>query len=175
MGALAAALAVAAHGVAGGGFPGSPALTLLLAACAAVGAAAGGVPVLSRSRTALFGALAAGQGAGHLALTVSADGHLHQGVPVVAMLAAHTAATVVCAGLVLGAERLYGPITRVLRAVLAPPVLGVASATRVRAATARPPRAAPDGARHRVVPPRTSAVRLTREPVPPHRKDTRTR
>ncbi|NKX08693.1 hypothetical protein GS944_17770 [Rhodococcus hoagii] len=33
------------------------------------------------------------------------------------MLAAHTAATVVCAGLVLGAERLYGPITRVLRAV----------------------------------------------------------
>ncbi|ORL04355.1 hypothetical protein A6F55_06110 [Prescottella equi] len=128
VGALAAALAVAAHGVAGGGFPGSPALTLLLAACAAVGAAAGGVPVLSRSRTALFGALAAGQGAGHLALTVSADGHLHQDVPVVAMLAAHAAATVVCAGLVLGAERLYGPITRVLRAVLAPPVLGVASA-----------------------------------------------
>ncbi|MBM4496704.1 hypothetical protein GS426_16810 [Rhodococcus hoagii] len=64
--------------------------------------------MLSRSRTALFGALAAGQGAGHLALTVSADGHLHQGVPVVAMLAAHAAATVVCAGLVLAPSACTG-------------------------------------------------------------------
>ncbi|MCA1008716.1 hypothetical protein LCL87_23665 [Rhodococcus hoagii] len=127
VGALAAALAVAAHGVAGGGFPGSAALTLLLAACAAVGAAAGGVPVLSRSRVALFAALAAGQGAGHLALTIASDSHVHQGVPPTAMLAAHAAATVVCAVLVLGAERLYGPITRVLRAVLAPPSLRVES------------------------------------------------
>lgn len=127
MGASAAALAVAAHGVAGGGFPGSAALTLLLAVCAAVGAAAGGVPVLSRSRVALLAALATGQGAGHLALTIASDSHVHQGVPATAMLAAHAAATVVCAGLVLCAERLYGPITRVLRAVLAPPVLGVDS------------------------------------------------
>ncbi|MFM1723349.1 hypothetical protein ABEU20_001915, partial [Rhodococcus sp. PAM 2766] len=82
----------------------------------------------SRSRTALLAALAAGQGAGHLALTGASDSHVHQGVPVTAMLAAHAAATVVCAGLVLGAERLYGPITRVLRAVLAPPALGVESA-----------------------------------------------
>ncbi|MBM4496703.1 hypothetical protein GS426_16805 [Rhodococcus hoagii] len=44
MGALAAALAVAAHGVAGGGFPGSPALTLLLAACAAVAPRRAGSP-----------------------------------------------------------------------------------------------------------------------------------
>ncbi|NKS66457.1 hypothetical protein GS461_10475 [Rhodococcus hoagii] len=127
MGALAAALAVAAHGVAGGGFPGSPALTLLLAACAAVGAAAGGVPVLSRSRTALFGALAAGQGAGHLALTVSADGHLHQGVRS-SRCSLRMPRPPSCARVWSGRRALYGPITRVLRAVLAPPVLGVASA-----------------------------------------------
>lgn len=127
MGALAAGLAVAAHGAAGGGFPGSPSLTLLLAACAAIGAAVGGIPALGRSRVALLAALAAGQGAGHLALTVISDSHAHEGAPATAMLAAHAAATVACAGLVLGAERLYGPITRVIRAVLATPTLGVES------------------------------------------------
>lgn len=124
VGATAATLAVAAHGVGGGGLPDTAALTLLLAACAGVGAAVGGVPVLSRSRWALLAALAAGQGAGHLALTLSADDHLHRTAPAAAMLGAHVAATVVCAALILTAERLYGPLTRVLRAALAPPALG---------------------------------------------------
>ncbi|CAM2955142.1 MFS transporter [Prescottella defluvii] len=128
VGAAAAALAIAAHGVVGGGFPGSTALTLLLAACIGVGTIVGGLPVLSRSRTALLAALAAGQGAGHLALTVASDTHAHAGVPGAAMLAAHAAATVVCAVLVLGAEGLYGPVTRVVRWVLAPPILAVESA-----------------------------------------------
>ncbi|PTR25598.1 hypothetical protein C8K36_10628 [Rhodococcus sp. OK519] len=132
VGALAAALAVAAHGIAGGGFPGSAALTLLLASCAAVGATVGGIPVLGRSRVALLAALAAGQGAGHLTLTLVSDSHVHAGTPATAMLAAHAAATVVCAGLILGAERLYGPVTRVIRTVLTPPTLGVQSTLSAR-------------------------------------------
>ncbi|MGO4202844.1 hypothetical protein AB4Z09_14040 [Rhodococcus sp. TAF43] len=125
VGAAAAALAIAAHGIAGGGFPDSAALTLLFASCAGVGVIVGGLPVLSRSRTALFAALAAGQGAGHLTLTLASDAHAHAGVPAAAMLTAHAAATVVCASLVHGAERLYGPITHVLRTVLAPLFRGV--------------------------------------------------
>ncbi len=125
VGAATATLAVAAHGVGGGGLPDSAALTLLLVACAGVGAVVGGVPALSRSRWALLAALAAGQGVGHLTLTVASDVHLHSGVPTPAMLATHAVATVVCAALILTAERLYGPITRVLRAVLEPPALAV--------------------------------------------------
>ncbi|QBJ96644.1 hypothetical protein ERC79_12195 [Rhodococcus sp. ABRD24] len=127
VGALTAALAIAAHGIAGGGFPDSAALTLLLAACAAVGAATGGLPGSANNCRTLLGALAAGQAAGHLALTATNDPHVHAGLPAAAMLAAHAAATVVCAALVLVAERLYLPITRVLRTVLRSPVLGVES------------------------------------------------
>ncbi|MCL2536417.1 MAG: hypothetical protein FWE39_19825 [Nocardiaceae bacterium] len=125
VGATVASVAVAAHGVGGGGLPDTAALTLLLAVGVAVGAAVGGVPALTRSRWSLLAALAAGQGAGHLALTLASDAHVHGGVPLPAMLAAHAAATVVCAALILTAERLCGPITSVLRAVLEPPVLGV--------------------------------------------------
>ncbi|MDH6282289.1 hypothetical protein [Prescottella agglutinans] len=132
VGATTATLAVAAHGIGGGGLPDSATLTLLLAACAGVGAAVGGVPVLSRSLWALLAALAAGQSVGHLALTLAPDAHVHSGVPALAMLAAHAAATVVCAALILTAERLYGPITAVLRAALEPPVLGVDPARSLR-------------------------------------------
>lgn len=136
VGATTATLGVAAHGLGGGGLPDSATLTLLLAVCAGVGAAVGGVPVLSRSRWALLAALAAGQGAGHLALTVASDVHLHTGVPAPAMLGAHAAATGVCAALILAAERLYGPLTGVLRTVLEPPALGVEPA---RLRVPRPP------------------------------------
>ncbi|WP_430335037.1 hypothetical protein [Rhodococcus sp. ACT016] len=132
VGATVASLAVAAHGVGGGGLPDTTALTLLLAACVGVGAAVGGVPALTRSHWALLAALAAGQGAGHLALTLASDAHVHLGVPALTMLAAHAAATVVCAALILTAERLYGPVTNVLRAVLEPPVLGVEPARVLR-------------------------------------------
>ncbi|QCQ93128.1 hypothetical protein [Rhodococcus sp. SGAir0479] len=125
VGATAASLAVAAHGLGGGGLPDTAALTLLLAVAVSAGAVVAGVPVLTRSRWALLGALAAGQGATHVALTVASDLHVHRNVPAAGMLAAHAAATVVCAALILAAERLYGPLTRVLRAVLATPTVGV--------------------------------------------------
>ena len=125
VGAAVASLAVAAHGIGGGGLPDTAALTLLLAVCTGVGAIVVGLPVLTRSRWALLGALAAGQGAGHLALTLVVDAHTHSAVPAPAMLAAHAAATVVCAALIGTAERLHGPATNVLRAVLEPPTLGV--------------------------------------------------
>ncbi|RVW02110.1 hypothetical protein [Rhodococcus xishaensis] len=125
VGATAASLAVAAHGFGGGTLPATTSLTLLLAVCTGVGVVVGGLPVLTRSRWALLAALAVGQGAGHLALTLASDAHVHSGAPESTMLAAHAAATVVCAGLILTAERLYGPVTGVLRAVLTPPTVGV--------------------------------------------------
>ena len=68
VGASTASLAVAAHGIAGGGYPNSTALTLLLIAGTAIGAvaaAARGGPL------AVIGLLGAGQLASHLALTVA--------------------------------------------------------------------------------------------------------
>ncbi|RVW02287.1 hypothetical protein [Rhodococcus spongiicola] len=130
VGATAASLAGAAHGFGGGTLPDSTALTLLLTVCTGVGVAVGGVPVLNRSRCALLAALAAGQGAGHLALALASDAHVHSGASGFTMLAAHAVATVVCAGLILTAERLYGPVTNVLRVVLTPPTVG-ARPTRV--------------------------------------------
>ncbi|AQA21905.1 putative membrane protein [Rhodococcus sp. MTM3W5.2] len=76
VGALTAALAVAGHGVAGGGYPDSSALTLLVLCCAAVGALAGG---LGGGRGALLGALAAGQLVGHLALSTALTAHQFHG------------------------------------------------------------------------------------------------
>ncbi|MFD4180853.1 hypothetical protein [Rhodococcus sp. NPDC058514] len=116
VGALTAALAVAGHGVAGGGYPDSSALTLLVLCCAAVGAVTGS---LRGGRVALLGALAAGQLVGHLALSTALTAHQPHGPELsprgLTMLAAHAAATAVCAALILSAEALYGPITRVLR------------------------------------------------------------
>lgn len=115
VGALTAALAVAGHGLGGGGYPTSAALTLLVLCCAGVGAVAGGLG----GRTVLLAGLAGGQLAGHLALsTALTHQHSDAGVHGLSMLAAHGAATAVCAALILMAERLYGPITRVLRVLL---------------------------------------------------------
>jgi hypothetical protein len=43
---------------------------------------------------------------------------MHSAVPAIPMLAAHAAATVVCALLIANAERLYGPLVHVWRVVL---------------------------------------------------------
>lgn len=118
-------MAIAAHGLGGGGYPGSAALTLLLAVCAGVGAVVAQLPSRTHGRLPLIAALAAGQLVGHLALaTTVGDTHHHAMLPGPLMLA-HAAATVVCALLIAVAERLYGTVTRVLRRVLravTPPV-----------------------------------------------------
>lgn len=100
VGASAASLAVAAHGIAGGGYPNSTALTLLLIAGTAIGAvaaAARGGPL------AVIGLLGAGQLASHLALTVALH---HETAATGPMLGAHLVATLVCAALIVGAEEL---------------------------------------------------------------------
>ncbi|MHC3366108.1 hypothetical protein ACYAFX_00810 [Rhodococcus aetherivorans] len=107
-GALTAALAVAAHGGAGGGVPGNAAVALLLAVAAGVGLVAAHLRAVP---TAVL--LAAGQGATHLVLAAVTTGHLHASAP---MLVAHTVAVVACAALLEAAQRLYGPLTRAVRA-----------------------------------------------------------
>ncbi|MBY8858753.1 hypothetical protein K7711_19925 [Nocardia sp. CA2R105] len=137
VGATVATLAVAAHGLAGGGWPGSASLTLLLCTAAGIGAIATLLPVPAGtpSRTALLAALAAGQSAAHLALslpgpdsmaagrescgaagTFLAAVGLHNGP----MAAAHALATLVCAILIIAAERLYTVVSRAIRTIIGP-------------------------------------------------------
>lgn len=132
-------LAIAAHGIAGGGVPRSAEITLLLlvsvgagifATRGAAGAArACAVAPAVRTTTALVG----GQWAGHYALTGTLEHHggvvdvLH--VPSTSMAVAHVLAAIVCAALILVAERLYLVASSVVRAVL-----GAPSATVVRLA-----------------------------------------
>ncbi|MFD4369587.1 hypothetical protein [Rhodococcus sp. NPDC058521] len=119
VGALSAGLAFAAHGMGGGPAPPPSALVLLLIVCAGLGAVVASIPAHRHGRMYLTAALGAGQLLGHVAL--SATAHAHSAVPPVAMLLAHTAAAVLCAALVAGAERLYWPMVRVLRVILRNP------------------------------------------------------
>ncbi|MGV9413454.1 hypothetical protein ACWDOP_26440 [Nocardia sp. NPDC003693] len=120
-GGTVAVLAVAAHGIAGGGVPGSAGLTLLIAAAAAIGALAATL----RSPGALVALMALGQPVGHVALSgLVHDGHGSPARELVgdgAMAGAHALATVVFAALLLLAERLYGFVARAVRAVLSRP------------------------------------------------------
>ncbi|WP_067884921.1 hypothetical protein [Nocardia vaccinii] len=138
VGATVAALAVAAHGLAGGAWPGSAPLTLLLCAAAGVGAIATLLPVPAGtpSRAALLAALAAGQLAAHLALSVPAGPDpmtagrdscgvagtflATAGLPNGPMAAAHALATLVCAILIAAAERLYTVVSRAVRTLIGP-------------------------------------------------------
>ncbi|MEV0682390.1 hypothetical protein AB0I35_00855 [Nocardia sp. NPDC050378] len=127
-GVLVGALAVAAHGMAGGGVPRSAEIALLLLVSLATGAFAGGraLPTFARRADAGWvraaGALIGGQWAGHYALTGTLDHHggvldvLH--LPSAPMVVAHLLAAVVCAALILVAERLYLVASGVIRAVL---------------------------------------------------------
>jgi hypothetical protein len=140
VGALTAALAVAGHGLAGGGLPTAAALTLLVLCSIGAGALAA---TAGGTRASLVAALGGGQLLGHLALS-SAVAHQHAqgGASAAVMLAAHAAATVLCAALILAAEKLHGSITRVLRVVLRhAPAL-----PRIR--PGQPTPSAPDSLRH---------------------------
>ncbi|TCN52289.1 hypothetical protein EV641_108166 [Rhodococcus sp. SMB37] len=102
-----AALAVAAHGAAGGSVPTNPAVALLTAVAVGVGIVGAGRPAMSP-----VALLAAGQLGTHLVLSTLTDGHLHLSV---SMLAAHTAAVVGCALLIGIADRLYAACTSVVQ------------------------------------------------------------
>ncbi|MFD5175781.1 hypothetical protein ACFWM1_08200 [Nocardia sp. NPDC058379] len=127
-GVLVGALAVAAHGSAGGGVPRSSDLALLLLVSLGAGVIASG----PRGRSAApmvraCAALLGGQWAGHFALSASLDHHdelFH--LPGAPMVAAHTVAAFACAALILVAERLYLAASSVIAVVLGPPPTAVA-------------------------------------------------
>ncbi|MEW1933617.1 hypothetical protein AB0362_15655 [Rhodococcus sp. NPDC079359] len=118
VGIVTATLAVAAHGMAGGGWPDGSALALLVVVSIGVGA----MTALPRRSTALLlPALLGGQLVAHIALSLggTADMHNHSLLPSTAMIAFHAAASVVTGLMIAAAERLYGPITSIVRAILA--------------------------------------------------------
>jgi hypothetical protein len=113
VGALTATLAVAAHGVGGGGVPTSSALSLLLAVAIGAGVLAAGVGTARTGPLPILLWLVGGQVVAHEALAAVAE-HAH---PLDAsMLAAHAVAVGVGAVLVASSERLFAAITSVLRA-----------------------------------------------------------
>jgi len=127
---LTAALAVGAHGVAGGGRPQGAGVALLVVLAGTVGA----VAATSRrppGRVTLLAILASGQLVGHLVL--AAAGHHHavaSGPPPAAMLAAHGLAIMAGAGLIAGADRLFRALSTAVRAVagLSDPLAAAAGA-----------------------------------------------
>ncbi|MCU1640984.1 MAG: hypothetical protein JWN03_1259 [Nocardia sp.] len=116
-----AVLAVAAHGTAGGGHPGSTGLTLLLLAAAVIGAVAAAV----HSPVTLPVLMVLGQPVCHVALGgLTQHGHAAGAMDFMGtgvMAAAHTVAALVFAVMILVAERLYVLVSQTVRAVLTRP------------------------------------------------------
>ncbi|WP_328407869.1 hypothetical protein [Nocardia sp. NBC_00403] len=131
VGLVLGALAIAAHGPAGGGYPDSAQAALMLLIAASVGCATTRSPI-ARRPIGLLGVLAGGQLAGHLVLS-GLLGHGHDSgvgtsiqlptaaLPTGWMLAAHVVATLGCAALIVSAERLYAMASGALRTVLTAP------------------------------------------------------
>ncbi|WP_327094744.1 hypothetical protein OIE68_32280 [Nocardia vinacea] len=125
VGGMVGALAIAAHGAAGGGFPDSAESALLLLVSALTGWAAGRLHRGAIAHWAVLGPLALGQLAGHAVLSGLIDHpHSHTAVPQFDpylptgwMLLAHLVATFGCVALILLAERLYALASSVIRAV----------------------------------------------------------
>ncbi|MEV6067254.1 hypothetical protein AB0L82_11930 [Nocardia sp. NPDC052001] len=117
VGAASGAVALFAHGLGGGTTaPAGSALALLFAACALIGVIVASV----RPRyglTSLMGMLAAGQGIGHIALSMSPGHHHHAASP--SMLTAHLIAIPVGAMAIRAAEAgMRRAVTSVRRFIL---------------------------------------------------------
>jgi hypothetical protein len=134
-GLLTAALAVAAHGGAGGGVPTGTAVVLLAVLATTVGGLAA-TSARTADVRALLALLAASQMVGHVMLSV--DGHSHgaPASPGPAMLGAHAAAVAAGAALIAAGDRLCRAVSRAVevtvRAIVPPvpgrPVLATAGA-----------------------------------------------
>jgi hypothetical protein len=108
---------VAAHGAAGGGWPGGAVAAQLALLAVTLGAMAATIRTANRAGV-LVGLLGAGQLLAHMLLAV--DGHAHgshPSQPGVPMLAAHLVAVTVGALLIAGGSRLCATLSRVVRAV----------------------------------------------------------
>lgn len=115
-GLLTAALAIAAHAMAGGAVPPGAAAVLLCVLAGTIGAAAAATERASDARV-LLAMLAVGQLVGHVVLTIVGDMHCTAsgGPPAAVMLAAHTVGLVVGAGLIAAGERLCRALSSVIR------------------------------------------------------------
>ncbi len=133
VGALTAALALAAHGTAAGAFPAGGSVTALLVLAGAVAAVAavarGGVVTLAT-------VLAAGQAVGHQLLGI--DGHSHLQVNPAAMLVAHTIAVGAGALLIGAGERLGAALSRTVAVITGPRSPRVPSAPSARRSAGQP-------------------------------------
>ncbi|MFF2550094.1 hypothetical protein ACFVUS_03795 [Nocardia sp. NPDC058058] len=118
VGAASGAVAIFAHGLGGGTTaPAGSALALLFAACALIGVIVAAVRP-GYGPIALMGMLAAGQGIGHIALSMSPGHHHHAASP--AMLVAHLIAIPVGAMAIRAAEAgMRRAVTSVRRFILA--------------------------------------------------------
>ncbi|MBJ7341417.1 hypothetical protein [Mycolicibacterium sp.] len=115
-GALTAALAISAHGAAGGALPSSSSTSLLALFSATLGALVATTRATADVKV-LVAVLAVGQLLGHALL--GAAGHSHSpaaGAPFRLMVAAHLTAVAVGAALIAAGERLCIAVSRVLTA-----------------------------------------------------------
>ncbi|PTR28658.1 hypothetical protein C8K36_10319 [Rhodococcus sp. OK519] len=114
------ALAIGAHGLAGGGVPQGMTLLLLGGLAAVIAAAVIAVPALATRRRWLVPVLATGQVLSHAALSLG-DAHsgMHAGSHLtLPMLVAHSVAVVVCAVLIAGAESIGPRACAAMRRIL---------------------------------------------------------
>lgn len=123
--------------------PSQSAVVLLLAVCAGVGAVVSSFTVRDRNWPFLLAALASGQLAGHITLSL-VGGASHDVTLSPAMLGTHLAAIVASAGVVRGVERaclhVLAAFTRIVLFVFSAPAVEVAgwSPTPVHRATLQP-------------------------------------
>ncbi|MEN3318130.1 MAG: hypothetical protein V7643_1531 [Mycobacterium sp.] len=142
VGLLTAALAIAAHAMAGGAVPPGSTAVLLSVLAVTAGSVAATVDRTADARV-LFALLAVGQLVAHMMLTtaghtdcaMSGGSPASGGTPAAAMLAAHTVALVVCAALIAAGDRLCRAVTSALHACAGelPGMLATAPAAAVTA------------------------------------------
>ncbi|RVW03064.1 hypothetical protein [Rhodococcus xishaensis] len=114
------ALAIGAHGLAGGAMPKVGTLLLLVGVAAVLAAAVTAVPTLAVRRSWLVPVLGAGQAVSHLTLSLGdAHGGMHAGSHLTGpMLLAHSTAVLACAALIAAAERIGPRACAALRRIL---------------------------------------------------------
>ncbi|MUL83194.1 MULTISPECIES: hypothetical protein [unclassified Mycolicibacterium] len=115
VGMLTAALAVAAHGVAGGTLPGGAVVAQLVVLAVTLGTVAATVTGANRA-TVLWALLGTGQLLAHVLLATA--GHSHGARPGLVMFGAHLTAVSLGAGLIACGARLCAAVSRVVRAVV---------------------------------------------------------
>ncbi|MBN3511231.1 hypothetical protein [Mycolicibacterium nivoides] len=115
VGSLTAALAVAAHGAAGGALPGGAVAAQLVVLAVTFGSVAATVARANRTAV-LWGLLGTGQLLAHVLLATA--GHSHSAQPGLVMFGAHLAAVSLGAGLIAWGTRLWAAMSRVVRAMV---------------------------------------------------------